>query len=62
MIEITTQGAPESLDACGIRVRNIGYCAGFDLSLMAARLTDQDCGWRAAIGEGGDVHAYIIII
>ena len=59
MIEVTTQGATESLDASGIPVGDIGKSAGFDLSLMAVGFTDQDSRRRGAIGNGGDVHAYI---
>ena len=60
MIELTTQGATEGLDPCGIPAGDIGEGAGFDLSMVAERLAEEDGGRRSAIGDGGDVHAYII--
>ena len=38
---------------------NIGDGTGFDLSMLAIGFADQDGGRRGAIGDGGDVHAYI---
>jgi hypothetical protein len=62
MIEITTQGATERLDPCRIPAGDIGDGTGFDLSMISVRLTDQNSGRRIAIGDCGDVHAYIISI
>ena len=61
VIEVAMQGATESLDASGIPVGNVGDRPGLDLSLMTVRLTDQNGRRRGAIGNGGDVHAFIII-
>ena len=60
MIEIPAQGAAESLDARRIPVGDIGDGTGLDLAILAVRLADQDGGWRGAIGDGGDVDAFII--
>ena len=60
MIEVSTQGAAESLDASGIPVGDVGKSARLDLSLMAVRFADQDSRRRGAVGNGGNVQAYIL--
>ena len=62
MIEITPQGAAESLDARRIPVGDIGDGTGLDLAILAVRLADQDGGQRGTIGDGGDIDAFIISV
>ena len=60
MIEIATQGATESLDPSGIPMGEIGEGAIFHFTVFAEGFAEEDGGWRFAIGDGGDVHTYLL--
>ena len=60
MIEIATQGATESLDPSGIPMGEIGKGTIFNFAVFAEGFAEEDGGWRFAIGDGGDVHTYLL--
>ena len=60
MIEIATQGATESLDPSGIPMGEIGEGAILHFAVFAEGFAEEDGRWRFAIGDGGDVHTYLL--
>jgi hypothetical protein len=51
---------PKVLDQLRIPVRQVGQRALDDLAALAIALAQQDGRGRAAIGDGLDVHAYMV--
>ena len=41
-------------------IREIGQGPGFDLSALAVAFAQQDRRWRGAIGNGCDIHAFML--
>ena len=60
MIEVTSEGATESLDTSGIPFGDICESTGFDLPLVAEGFADQDGRRRGTIWNSGDIHALYI--
>ncbi len=42
-------------------MREVGEGAVFDLAVAAKRLAEEDSGRGVAVGDIGDVHAYILL-
>jgi len=48
------------LDFLGAEMGDVGEGAGLDLTVVAVGFAEQDGGRGVAVGDGGDVHAYIL--
>src|SRR5437016_3078752 len=60
LIEITAQSAAERLDTSGIPMGEIGEGAIFHFALFAEGLAEEDGRGGIAVGDGGDVHTYLL--
>jgi hypothetical protein len=60
VIEVAAEGAMEGLDAGGVPVGEIGEGAFLDLAVLTKRLAEEDGGRGVTVGDGLDVHGYII--
>jgi hypothetical protein len=54
------QDGAESLDLGGRPMREVGEGAVLDLAVAAKGLAEEDSGRGVAVGDVGDVHAYIL--
>ena len=60
MIEVAAEDLTQGLDTSRSPGGEVGEGAGFDFALVPEGLAEED-GWRrVTIGDGGDVHAYLI--
>src|SRR5487761_578574 len=60
LIEIAAQSAAESLDARGVPMGEIGEGAIFHFTFIAEGFAEEDGGGGIAVGDGGDVHTYLL--
>src|SRR5487761_212842 len=60
LIEIAAQSAAESLDARGVPMGETGEGAIFHFTFIAEGFAEEDGGWGIAVGDGGDVHTYLL--
>ena len=60
LIEVAAEDLTQGLDTSRSPGGEVGEGAGFDFALVPEGLAEED-GWRrVTIGDGGDVHAYLI--
>jgi hypothetical protein len=54
------QGELNSTNLLGRKMSEVGEGAGFDLTGLAVRFPKEESRGRVPIGDGGDIHAYIL--
>ena len=58
--EIATEYTPQGVELGRRPIREIGQGPGFDLPALAVAFAQQDRRGRGAIGNGCDIHAFIL--
>src|SRR5215469_17570934 len=55
------QSRTEGVNLLGGKMGDVGEGASLDFAVLTVRLAQEDGGRGVAVGDGGDVHAYIIL-
>ena len=58
--EIAFESAAQGVDLSVREMGDVGNGPGFDFAVEAEGLAEENGGRGGAVGDGGDVHAYII--
>ena len=58
--EIAAEYTPQGVELGRRPISQIGQGPGFDLPALAVAFAQQDRRWRGAIGNGCDIHAFML--
>ena len=58
--ELATEYTSQGVELGWRPIREIGQGPGFDLPALAVAFAQQDRRWRGAIGNGCDIHAFLL--